>query len=58
MAETIRIRCRQTGFRARLPVETWEAYAPEQRATYEVLDGDTGTPALPEQEADNGEVGE
>ena len=38
----MRIRCRQTGFTARIPVEHFARYTDEQKATYEVLDAPAG----------------
>lgn len=39
MAEApIRVRCRQTGFRAAIPAADWAAYTDDQRAAYEQLD--------------------
>jgi hypothetical protein len=56
MAEFVSVRCLQTGFRARLPVETWQSYTEEQRASYEVVEGQGAVPVSTE-EADDGEVG-
>lgn len=34
----VAVRCRQTGFRARIPAKDWDAYTEAQRDAYEVLD--------------------
>lgn len=33
------VRCRQSGFRATIPAEDWNAYTPAQRAAYEIMEG-------------------
>ena len=38
----MRIRCRQTGFTARIPAYQFDQYTDEQKASYEVLDAPAG----------------
>lgn len=41
----IPVRCRETGFRAKIPAADWEAYLPAQREAYERLEVPEGVEA-------------
>lgn len=48
MADVVRVRCRQTGFRTAIPVSDWDAYTEDQRAAYAVESATPSAPMTPE----------